>query len=58
MRVAIGADHGGFALKNELIGRLRPEYEVLDLGAPVFESGDDYPDIAETVARAGLTGHL
>lgn len=31
MRVAFGADHGGFALKNELVSRLKDRYEVLDM---------------------------
>jgi RpiB/LacA/LacB family sugar-phosphate isomerase len=52
MRIAIGADHAGFVLKQELVARLSKEgHEVLDLGthslAPV-----DYPDSAEAVARA------
>ena len=44
LRLAIGADHGGFALKNELVTRLRKEYEVLDLGAETLDPADDYPD--------------
>lgn len=31
--VALGADHGGFSLKNELSARLRERHEILDLGA-------------------------
>ena len=31
--VALGAGHGGFTLKNDLIARLREIYEILDLGA-------------------------
>src|SRR5690606_4032384 len=48
--VFIGADHGGFALKEELAGFLRDELriDVADLG---IDSKDpaDYPDIAERV---------
>lgn len=51
-RVVIGADHGGFALKNELITRLRDIYDVLDLGAPTFDPDDDYPDFVLPVARS------
>jgi RpiB/LacA/LacB family sugar-phosphate isomerase len=56
MRVAVAADHAGYALKQELIPTLRSQgHEVEDLGthsvAPV-----DYPDVAEWVARAVLAG--
>ena len=54
--VAIGADHGGFALKNELVNRLRDAYDIADLGAHTLDSSDDYPDFAETVARAVASG--
>jgi ribose 5-phosphate isomerase B len=50
--VAIGADHGGFELKEQLKGYLREwGYRVLDLGTDSTESVD-YPDFAEAVARA------
>jgi len=54
--VAVGADHGGFELKEELKRHLRDwGYRVLDLGtdsaAPV-----DYPDFAEAVANAVALG--
>jgi ribose 5-phosphate isomerase B len=56
MNVAVGADHAGYALKQELIPSLRAlGHEVTDLGtggtAPV-----DYPDIAQSVGRAVLGG--
>ena len=56
MKVAVGADHAGYELKQELIPSLRDlGHEVSDLGtgstAPV-----DYPDIAESVGRAVLRG--
>lgn len=57
LRVALGADHGGFALKVELVAWLRRQkYEVLDLGAQECDLADDYPDIAEAVARAVASG--
>ncbi|UCH42843.1 MAG: RpiB/LacA/LacB family sugar-phosphate isomerase, partial [Dehalococcoidales bacterium] len=56
LAVAIGADHGGFALKNELVERLRADYDITDLGAKTLDSGDDYPDFAEAVARAVASG--
>ena len=55
-RVAIGADHGGFALKNELCARLGKAHEILDLGAQIFDPADDYADFAEAVAQAVASG--
>ncbi len=53
LRVAIGADHGGFPLKVELTPWLRENgYEVLDLGAETLIPTDDYPDYALAVAEA------
>jgi len=57
VRVAIGADHGGFALKSELVPWLKAQgYEMLDLGAHKYEAADDYPDFAEAVARSVASG--
>jgi ribose 5-phosphate isomerase B len=54
--VAIGADHGGFDLKQQLKNYLRDwGYQVLDLGT---DSADavDYPDFAEAVGNAVASG--
>ncbi len=56
LRVAFGADHGGFHLKQEMVARLRDEYEVLDFGADSFEPHDDYPDFVVLVAEAVVSG--
>ncbi|MFQ5879430.1 MAG: ribose 5-phosphate isomerase B [Dehalococcoidia bacterium] len=56
MRVAVGADHGGFALKGRLVQALQEAgHEVIDLGT---NSADpvDYPDHARAVGRAILDG--
>ncbi len=58
LRIALGSDHGGFVLKNELIARLGEDYEILDLGADTFDQGDDYPDFALAVARAVASGQV
>jgi RpiB/LacA/LacB family sugar-phosphate isomerase len=56
MRVAIGADHGGFALKARLVEALRQAgHEVVDLGTHSDEPVD-YPDYARAVGRALLEG--
>jgi ribose 5-phosphate isomerase B len=54
--IAIGADHGGYALKQILAGYLREKgYQVNDCGT---DSGDavDYPDFARAVAQAVASG--
>jgi len=46
MDVYIGADHGGFRLKSELISYIRElGHGVVDLGADELDQSDDYPDI-------------
>jgi ribose 5-phosphate isomerase B len=53
MRVAIGADHGGYPLKSELSDFIRAlGHEPVDVGAHEVDPLDDYPDFAEAVARA------
>ena len=56
MRIAIGADHAGFDLKQILAAYLRHRgHEVIDQGT---DSDDpvDYPDFAEAVSKAVLGG--
>ncbi len=57
MKLAIGADHAGFELKETLKAELQTMgHEVDDLGAHAFDPLDDYPDSAEAVARAVAEG--
>ncbi len=54
--VALGADHGGFALKEDLKAYVREwGYTPLDLGTSSAEAVD-YPDFAEAVANAVVRG--
>jgi len=57
MRVAFGADHGGYSLKNHLLERLKEKYTVTDFGAVEFTE-DDYPDYTLPVARAVASGEV
>jgi len=58
MKIAIAADHAGFALKEKLRARLTGEgHEVVDFGADSAESCD-YPDYAQPVAREVAQGHF
>ena len=57
MRVAIGADHGGYALKAEIAQLVDSlGHQVSDLGAHELDSDDDYPDLAAPVARSVQNG--
>jgi ribose 5-phosphate isomerase B len=52
MRIAVGADHGGYELKRELVEGLRDlKYIIDDLGAFSAEPPSDYPDVAHQAAR-------
>ncbi len=56
MKIAIGSDHAGFALKETLAGHLRKAgHEVLDLGT---HSPDPvgYPEFCAAVGRAVVSG--
>lgn len=56
MRVAIGTDHAGYALKEELVTRLdKAGHTVIDVGAYDAEPSD-YPDSAAAVARSVVGG--
>ena len=55
--VAIGADHGGFPLKQQLVEWLNVKgFRVLDLGAYENDPDDDFPDYAQAVAQAIVSG--
>ena len=56
MRVAIGFDHAGFALKETitaLLDELKLSYEDFGTSSP---AAVDYPDVAEAVSRAVVGG--
>ena len=56
MRVAIGSDHAGFAMKQHLVGRLAEwGHEVVDLGTD-SEEAVDYPAYCAAAARAVVRG--
>ena len=59
MQIGIAADHGGFALKEEIISVLRSKgYDVLDYGAHSLKQDDDYPDFVIPLARAAAKGEI
>lgn len=51
MKIALGSDHAGFQLKNEIIKHLESNgFEIKDFGT-YSEESCDYPDCAEIVAH-------
>jgi len=57
MRVGIATDHGGFALKSDLLARLRAAgHDVTDFGADRLDPDDDYPDYVVPLGRAVAAG--
>lgn len=53
--IAIGADHGGYAMKEMLKAALQTQYTVIDCGTNSSESVD-YPDFALAVAQMVSSG--
>lgn len=57
-RIAIGCDHGGFALKRELIPFIDSlGYELIDMGC-YDENSVDYPDVAFSLAERVGSGEI
>ena len=55
----IAADHGGYELKEYLVGKLREAgLEVIDFGDRQPKSDDDYPDFVVPLARAVASGDV
>lgn len=56
MKIYIGTDHNGFALKNSLVMYLkRAGYDVVDDGGEQLDPQDDFPVFAAKVAKDMLT---
>mgnify|MGYP001811762945 CR=1 FL=1 len=55
LRIALGGDHAGFHLKEELAARLGQHTDVIDCGTN-SEASCDYPDFALAVARKVIDG--
>ena len=59
MRIAIGADHGGFPLNERVIEELRGAgHELIDFGTHDGSVPDDYPDYAKQVGEAVQNGSV
>jgi ribose 5-phosphate isomerase B len=52
MILAIGCDHGGYLLKEIILGKLKGSgYTVIDYGANAMIADDDYPDYTKKVGE-------
>jgi len=56
MRIAIGADHAGFALKQHLVGMLQRLGHAVDDRGTHSDAPTDYPPICADVAREVTAG--
>ena len=53
MRIAVGADHGGFPLNERVIEELsKAGHDITDFGTHDGSIADDYPDYARKVGQA------
>ncbi len=58
-KIGIAADHGGFALKEEVRTALESSgYTVEDFGAYAMHTDDDYPDFVIPLAKAVAAGQV
>lgn len=57
IKIAIGADHGGYPLNERIIEELRQAgHELIDFGTHDGSQPDDYPDYAVKVGESILSG--
>ncbi len=56
LRVHLGSDHAGFALKSRIIEHLRAQgHEPIDHGPTAFDADDDYPPYCLAAASATVS---
>lgn len=55
MKIAIGTDHRGRDLKNEIIDKLKSEYDFIDSSLVNYDT-DDYPDFAFATSKKVVSG--
>lgn len=57
MKIAVGADHAGYELKQFLVAALQEwGHEVIDLGTDDAQTSVDYPDFGAAVGRSVVEG--
>jgi ribose 5-phosphate isomerase B len=59
VKIAAGADHGGYIIKEAVARRLRSQgHEVVDVGTDSAETSVDYPTYAHRVAALVAAGEV
>lgn len=59
MRIGIAADHGGFALKEDLRAQLTAAgHDVLDFGSYKLDRNDDFPNFVVPLSQAVASGKV
>jgi ribose 5-phosphate isomerase B len=59
MKIAVAADHAGYALKQIVAHDLQTAgYEITDLGAHALDPLDDYPDYVRLACEAVRSGRV
>ena len=59
IKIAIGADHGGYPLNERVIAELRDAgHQIVDFGTHDGSQPDDYPDYAREVGQAIQRGDV
>ncbi|MDD2541741.1 MAG: RpiB/LacA/LacB family sugar-phosphate isomerase [Desulfuromonadaceae bacterium] len=59
MHIGIAADHGGFAMKEQLVVALKSAgHDLIDFGAKKLNATDDYPDFIIPLAQAVARGEV
>jgi ribose 5-phosphate isomerase B len=59
MRIGIAADHGGFALKEDLRAQLAAAgHDVIDFGSYKLDPNDDFPDFVTPLSHAVASGKV
>jgi len=59
VKIAAGADHGGYAIKEAVVRGLRSQgHEVIDVGTDSAETSVDYPTFAHRVAAMVAAGEV
>lgn len=57
--IGLAADHGGYELKEYLVGKLREAgHQVIDFGDRQPKPDDDYPDFVVPLAHAVVSGDV
>lgn len=56
MKIAIGADHGGYAYKKKIIEKLSSKHTLIDVGALEYNEADDYTTYSFLVGEGVASG--